>query len=69
MTHRLGQVAAFLDAIVDSVDGATVRLSPGDPAARATRVLALGEENRVWVSATNRGDGDATDADNTEGAN
>lgn len=33
VTHRLGQVAAFLDAIVDSVDGATVRLSPGDPAA------------------------------------
>lgn len=50
--HHLGQVAAFLDAVVDSVDGDTVALSPGDPDARATRVLAEGEEYRVWVAAT-----------------
>lgn len=41
--HHLGQVAAFLDVVA---------LSPGDPEARATRVLAEGEENRVWVAAT-----------------
>ena len=49
-THRVGLVASFLDANVDSVTGNEVTLSPYDVTARATRVLALGEENRVWVA-------------------
>ncbi|WP_146194920.1 hypothetical protein [Gordonia paraffinivorans] len=50
--HRLGLVASFLDATVASVDGSQVTLNPQDPSSKATRVLAVGEEYRVWVDSS-----------------
>lgn len=47
--HHLGLVASFLDATVDSVNGLSATLTPSNPEANATRVLATGDEHQVWL--------------------